>query len=134
MIAQRIKDEKILKIKNFNEFCPFPLMHIGIDIGSHNYFKRSIINMVCCKVKLETVGWPREIMTLSSKIFPHFSLTQFISFLTKAQSGISDISIVNKLLLEIKLKSLKDIHKNVKDQLKALESDAQKAKKQKVFI
>ena len=87
--------------------------------------------MVSCRVKLDTPGWPREIMTLSSKIFPHFTLTQFISYLTKVQSGINDMSIVNKLLLEIKLRSLKTTHKNINDQLKSLQADAEKYKKQK---
>ena len=119
-LAINLRTQKEGIMMEFNSKNPLTLMHMGIDIGTHNNLRRSMLFMGATKVNLNDVGWRYSIENIGFKAFEHCSISQFYGFLKGHKKNVTPQQL-NTLLANIAHREAKEKRSKIKKQIQILQ-------------
>ena len=122
MISNEIEEKKKKRMHELNSANPLSMIHMGIDIGSHNNLKRSVLFMGGQLVNTHSVGWTYELINLGFKKFAHCTLAQFRGILHGQKSDITPQEI-NQLIANIAKRMAQEKKKELMKEIRKLEQN-----------
>ena len=127
-MSQEIDRKRKLELRQYNSKEPLALIHMGIDLGSHNNLKRSIYYMGAQRVNTKSAGWKYELINMGFKTFEHCTIPQFYGFLKGHRSDTTPAQL-NELIAKIASREAKERKEKINKSIQQLQ-DQETQKKQ----
>ena len=121
-MSKEIDQKRKLELRQYNSKEPLALIHMGIDLGSHNNLKRSIYYMGAQRVNTKSAGWKYELINMGFKTFEHCTLSQFFGFLKGHRSDTTPAQL-NELIAKIAQREAKETKDKITKSMQQLQDN-----------